>query len=448
MTIKEEAKASGSRVRPDYVPKDAYLDPEFAKLEAERMWSRVWQIACREEELPKVGSYVTVDVGNESFIVIRSDDNSLKAFHNVCQHRGRRLVEGVAGQTQQFTCGFHAWRYNIDGSIRKIPDHQDWGDRLPACEVGLKPLKLETWGGFVYVNMDLNAGPLKEFLGKAYEMLTPFEFENMRYRWYKTARMKVNWKVAIEAFNEGYHVQGTHHQALRIMDDPTSSFAYGPHSMFFQPEVNSRGIGQPSARTNLPTSEDYRPGIVRYVEEFESDLKGLFCDRHPAATRRLLTEVDASATYYEVLGEMVRFWREAALEAGAGWPENLTAEHVGQAGTDWHVFPNYVTLMTPDAAICYRVRPDGLDPESCFFDMWALQRYAPGAEPPLERQYFDYWRDHDDWGMVYTQDFSNMEAVQKGMKSSGFVAARTNPKQEVPVSNFHRVIHEYVERQD
>lgn len=441
------ALGSGSDVSPvraDFVPKRGYLDPAFAKLEAERLWPRVWQVACREEEVPRVGDYVTVEVGVESFLIVRTGEDRLQAFHNVCQHRGRRLVEGVAGRVGHFVCGFHAWRYNLDGTLRSIPDHEDWGDALPACDVGLKPLLLETWGGFVFVNMDLKAKPLREFLGKAYEILNPFEFERMRYRWYKTTRMRVNWKVAIEAFNEGYHVQGTHPQALQIMDDPTESYAFGPHAMFVQPTVGSRGIGQPSARTKQATEDDFRPGVVRYVEEFEADLKALFCDRHPTATRRLLTEVDKSASYYEVLGEMVRFWREAAIEAGAGWPENLTAEHVAQAGIDWHIFPNFVTLMTPDAAVCYRVRPDGLDPESCFFDMWAIQRYAPGAEPPLERQHFDYWREHDDWGMVYSQDFANMEWVQKGMKSTGFVGSRTNPKQEVPVSNFHRVIYEYL----
>lgn len=432
------------RVQDDWVPKAAYLDPEFANLEAERLWSRVWQIACREEELPTVGSYVTVDVANESFLIVRSDEGRLRAFHNVCQHRGRRLVDHVTGRALQFTCGFHAWQYNLDGTSRRVPDLEDWGGKLDLCDLGLKPLRLDTWGGFVFVNMDPDAVPLEEFLGKAGEMLGPFEFENMRYRWYKTARMNVNWKVAIEAFDEGYHVQGTHPQALQIMDDPTHSVAHGPHAMFYQPAIPSRGVGQPSARTNLPEVQDVRPGLVRYVEEFEADLKGLFCDRHPAATRRLLTEVDPGVSYYEALGAMVGFWRDAAIEAGAGWPENLSAEHVGAAGTDWHVFPNFVTLMTPDSAICYRVRPDGVNPESCFFDMWALQRYAPGQEPPLQRQFFDHWRDHDDWGQVYSQDFANMESVQKGMKSSGFVASRTSPKQELPISNLHKAIYGYV----
>jgi nitrite reductase/ring-hydroxylating ferredoxin subunit len=448
MVVRAATSADHSPVREDWVPKEGYLDRDFAKLEGERLWPRVWQVACREEELPKAGYFVTTDVGKESFLVVRSNDNQIRAFHNVCQHRGRRLVDVVAGRTHHFTCGFHAWRYNMDGSIRQIPDHQDWGTKLPACEVGLKPLKVETWGGFVFVNMDLNAKPLIDFLGHAYEVLDPFEFQNMRYRSIRTARLPVNWKVAVEAFNEGYHVQGTHPQALQIMDDPSSSFAHGPHAMFFQPEVGSRGLGQPSARTNQKPTADYRAGIVNYVEYFERDLKGLFCDRHPVASRRLLTEVEPSAGYPEVMSKMVQFWRDAAIQGGAGWPKHLSPEIMAKAGIDWHIFPNLIILMTPESAICYRVRPDGENPESCFFDLWAIQRYAPGKEPPVTREYYDPWRENKDWGEVYSQDFANAESVQKGMKSRGFAASRTNPKQEVPVSNFHKHIYEYLDRAD
>jgi hypothetical protein len=115
-----------------------------------------------------------------------------------------------------------------------------------------------------------------------------------------------------------------------------------------------------------------------------------------------------------------------------------------KAGIDWHLFPNFIILMTPESAICYRVRPDGENPESCFFDLWAIQRYAPGKQPALTRAYYDPWRENADWGEVYTQDFSNAEWVQKGMKSSGFVAARPSPKQEIAVSNFHKYIYKYL----
>ena len=92
----------------------------------------------------------------------------------------------------------------------------------------------------------------------------------------------------------------------------------------------------------------------------------------------------------------------------------------------------------------YRARPNGDDPDSCVFDVWSLARYAAGKEPPLERQIFTDWRDHDDWGGILPQDFQNLGEVQQGMKSRGFAGSRTNPVQESPISNFHRVLHEYL----
>lgn len=137
--------ANKAMVRDDWVPKSAYLDPEFARLESERLWTRVWQVACREEELPRPGNFVTVDIANESFLVVRSEDNAIRAFHNVCTHRGRKLVEAVSGRAPKFVCGFHAWMFDSNGECVHIPDEQDWQGAIKACDMALRPLKVDTW---------------------------------------------------------------------------------------------------------------------------------------------------------------------------------------------------------------------------------------------------------------------------------------------------------------
>jgi hypothetical protein len=114
------------------------------------------------------------------------------------------------------------------------------------------------------------------------------------------------------------------------------------------------------------------------------------------------------------------------------------------AGLDWHIFPHLIILPYLDGALAYRARPNGLDPDSCVYDIWSLARYAPGQEPPIRREIFDDYRDHDGWGRILAQDFSNMEAVQRGMHSRGFKGSRTNPEQESAVSNFHRSLREFV----
>lgn len=180
----------------------------------------------------------------------------------------------------------------------------------------------------------------------------------------------------------------------------------------------------------------------------ENELKAITTPRDLEAVTRLLDEVSSNAPPMEVLGKAMQFQAEAATASGAGWPE-ITPEQFAQAGVDWHVFPNLVFLMSPDGLIAYRSRPDGNDPDSCIFDIWSLMRYAPGAAPQLKREFY---HDKDDWktdsvarfGVIPTQDFQNMEQVQQGMKSSGFTACRTNPLQEVSISNFHQVLFEYL----
>jgi len=145
---------------------------------------------------------------------------------------------------------------------------------------------------------------------------------------------------------------------------------------------------------------------------------------------------------------MMEFQREAAIEDGAGWPDNLSFENIVRAGVDWHIFPNLICLPNFDGSLWYRARPNGDDPDSCIFDLWSLARYAPGEQPPLVREVLTDWRDHDDWGAIFPQDFQNLGEVQQGMKSRGFVGARTNPIQEKAISNFHRVLRRYLGASD
>jgi len=434
-------------VRPDFVPKEAYIDSKFVALEKDRLWSNTWQVACREEELPEVGNYVAFNVADESIVVLRNRDG-FKAFHNVCQHRGRRLVDGF-GKINQFRCPYHGWRWKLDGSLAEIVDEEDWAGcpEMNKEDLGLPEVKLASWGGFLFINLDPEAEPLAQFLDPMPDFLDAFEFEKMRYRWYKSVRLPCNWKVALEAFSEGYHVATTHPQLLdNGGDDRTLSFAQGKHGMFLYPYL-AAPPGAPSPRTGKPIPKDLRPGVIKFYGQLENELKAIFSPRDAEAVGRLLTEVPADAEAMEVLGQSLNFQRQAAESSGAGWP-NLSPEKMAEAGTDWHVFPNLVMLMFADGLLAYRARPDGDNPDSCIYDIWSLVRYAPGTEPDYRREFYhgsEDWKTDTEqrFGKILAQDFMNMEHVQQGMKSSGFKGSRTNPKQESSVSNFHRVLWEY-----
>ena len=435
------------KVRVDYVPTEHYISREIVQLEKRLLWPKVWQLACRLEEIPFVGDYVTYDINDESIIVVRQTADTIRAFHNVCQHRGRRLTEGC-GTAARLQCRFHGWQWNLDGKVIRIVDRDDWAGCPDVADedFALPEIQVDTWAGFVFVNFDPGCEPLAQHLAPVPEYTDCYEFEKMRYRWYKSVRLPCNWKVALEAFSEGYHVFGTHPQLLETQgDDTTRSVTFGKHGMFGYP-APARLMGAPSPRTGRPVPDDVRPGIVKFFADLEDQLKAITTASDAEAARRILTECSPDTPHLELLMKVGQFQAEAAIAAGAGYP-NITGEQVYKAGTDWHVFPNMIFLMSPNGMLFYRARPDGDDPDSCFYDICSIARYAPGAEPTLDREF--YWG-KDDWkvdtvqrfGLILSQDFANMTEVQKGMKSRAFKGARTNPLQESSISNFHRVLRE------
>jgi nitrite reductase/ring-hydroxylating ferredoxin subunit len=434
-------------IRADFVPKDGFISPDFQRLENERMWPKVWQIACREEELPNPGDYVTYEIAGEPLIVVRTASGEIKCFYNVCQHRGRVIKDQKFGSTNFLYCRYHGWRWTLDGAVSRVTDEQDWAGctSFQKDELRLKESLVGTWGGFVFINMDLNAAPLADFLRPVPEFLDCFEFKKWRYRWYKTTILPCNWKVALEGFNEAYHLSGTHPQLLNEGgDDVYHAYTFGRHGMYkFAPDA--RPAGAPAARTGRPIPPDIRPGLVRFFDDMDVTLNAMFTPRAITAAHRLLNEVPEGAPPAQVFAELQRFHRQEAEADGAGWPP-LSPEQQEAAGTNWHIFPNHVFLPLADGSIAYRARPNGNDPHSCIFDIWSLMRYAPGTEPKLNREFYPDWSQDTEknFGLVLSQDFANFGQVQKGMQSRAFTGSRTNPLQEAEIPNMHRALYNYV----
>lgn len=421
---------------------DNYLSREFAALEKQHLWPKVWQVACREEEVPNPGDFIVYDVADESIIVVRGKDGVLRSFHNSCSHRGSQIVEGC-GKTSQFRCPFHGWTFNLEGACTHVLDRADYRGMLDAEDLGLAAVKTEIWGGFVFINMDSASEALSDYLETIPSFLDPFEYENLRYRWYLELKLPCNWKVALEAFMEGYHVAGTHAQLLPVMgDDHTVSKVAGKHAHFGYWDAKVP-MGHPSPRLKQAPPSDVRPNIVEFFRMNEQDLAAILTDRDAEAAKRLLDEVPANADAMTAMVAAIGFGRDAAEAEGAGYPPNLDFAALGRAGSDWHIFPNCVTLPWFDGAIWYRARPDGDDPEKCIFNLWSLKRYAPGAEPKLERRYIDDYKNHS-FGLIVDQDLANMVRVQRGMRSRAFRHARPNPVQEMEIINMHRTLENFV----
>lgn len=441
--VTHSEKFSTSEVRDDFVPQEVYFSKDFARLEEEQLWPKVWQLACRLEELPNVGDYVTYEIVNNSIIVVRTSESTVKAFHNACSHRGMPLLPHGTGRVERFHCRFHGWKFNLDGVCTEVIDRHDWGDLLKDDEISLIEVKSDTWGGFVFINMDPNCQSLAEFLQPVDAYCSKFEFDKLRYRWYKSVIMPANWKLVLENFNEFYHVQQAHRQLLTFTNDVSSSGGFGRHGKVW---FSAEGAVPLKRSDRLPPKDvpDFRELVLDFVEQYNRDLKAIVTERNYKASQRLRDEVEASASPMEVLTKWVEFQMAAADEDGAGWPKELTPEYIDKSGLDWHVFPNTIFLHGGvDGVLWYRVRPNGNDPDTSIFDIWALERFGEGKAPELKREFYSDWRDAD-WPLIYKQDFINLSELQQGVKSLGFRGLRTNPVQERVISNFHRVLRRFL----
>jgi len=432
-------------VRDDFIPKEDFYDRDFACAEAEHLWPKVWQIACRVEQIPKVGDFIVYEILKDSIIVVRTapGDAGIKAFHNACPHRGTQIAQGC-GHTKQFVCSFHGWRFALDGRNTKVVDRDDWGACLQEGDADLASVRAGTWGGWVWINMDADCQPLLEFLEPMKSRCDLLEFDKLRFAWYKSTIVEANWKTVVEAFTEFYHVQTTHSQMLTYTRDYSTSRAMGRHGWMSYEFGTGLPIGRSDRLEPLAEERDFREYLYEYGTQFKNDLGAMQTERAYQAIQKL-RELPDTATPIEVLTKWGENIYTAAVESGAGWPEGLTPEYMAESGFDWHVFPNTVFLHPAvEAVLWYRMRPFGDDPEKCYFDTWSLERYPLGEEPKVEHEFYEDWR-NGNYPLIYTQDFENMPKVQKGLRSRGFKGARTSPVQERAIANFHRRLRTFLQ---
>jgi phenylpropionate dioxygenase-like ring-hydroxylating dioxygenase large terminal subunit len=420
-------------VRPDFVPLDAYVSPKYVELERQKLWPKTWLLACREAEVEAVGQYVTFDIGLESILIVRSDESTVRAFYNVCQHRGRRLKDDYCGMTgKQVVCNFHGWRYRLDGELLHIVSADDWVgcSSFDPADLGLKPVKIDTWGGWIFVSMDPDIEPLLDYLAPIPAMTRPFEFEKLRIGWHKVVVVPCNWKVVVDAFSEGYHGYATHRTITEPM--PSPSRAFGRHDASYYPH-----------RASVPDSvADLRQ--ITAAHEWTM-VKMAHCISTPDSARAAerLKSLPDGMTNVQIYDKWLEYYRELIEQKGAEWPQGLTREFLSDTPADWHIFPNCTAVPAIDGILWHRMRPNGDDHTTAIWDIWSLVRPAPGDEA-AQRELFPSVEQFKGQNEFLEEDFSNMGAVQKGMQSRGFGGARTNPVQEVTVSHFHETLYQYL----
>lgn len=416
------------------IPFSRYTSQEFFQREIDQVWGRAWQWACREEHLQDVGDTWVYDVGPWSVIIVRSAEDRIQAFLNSCTHRGTRLLaaEG-SGYSGGFRCPFHGWSWHLDGAIDTIPARWDF-PHVCADNHDLQAVQCDTWGGFVFINIDPDAPPLAEFLDVLPEHFAHFPLEKRRIRLHVQKILPANWKAAQEAFMEAYHNFETHNA-------PNGANAqYDIFGKYVSRFIHNIGNYSPEALEDYPGDKWRAPALTENEILQILSAYGLNHDQVPEGeTARAIAAQDLR--------------RQLAEKKGLDVSKISDCEILDSI--EYHLFPNAFFFPGINIPMAYRFRPNGMDVDSAIFDLLILEPLAEGEshpEPP-EPECLDVEQSYTEvealsWlGHVYDEDTGNLAMQQQGFKTSRKPGLTLGNYQEARIRRVHMTLEEFLNRE-
>lgn len=418
------------------IPTDRYTCPDYAAREREAIWTRTWQIAGRAEDVPRPGDWKKYEILDQSFIIVRGKDGQLRGFVNACRHRGNALCITETGNAKRgFLCQYHLWSYDLEGKLKGLL-RENLAGAIDKTENSLLPVSVDTFAGFIFLNPDPDAVPLRDYLGEdVVSLLEPYNIEQFTTVMDVTEAIECNWKVVMDAFEEGYHINGIHPQLLQVLHINPKTARYRffeSHSVAMAPfEVVGAGV-QDQVAGILALPETF-PGTVAVIPRFQEliapyqDADGNV-DFPEGLTARLLLQ---QAT------------REVLTGMGLDVSGLTDSQMVDNQG--WVLFPNY--FMTVRAGECHvimsRPHPSG-DPNRCIWHV-ASYMYVPQdfrdavraeaivVDTPGSHKYFE----------ALQQDYEQMPRQQKGLRNDR-LDHMSLVKEEVVIAHYHSVVDRYM----
>lgn len=407
------------------LPRERYTSRAFHELETEKLWKRVWQMACREEDIPDVGDTCVYDIVGISVLLVRSAPDRIQGYYNACLHRGRQLRDHD-GNAAELRCAFHGFCWNLDGSIKQVPCEWDFPHVVKA-EWSLPEVKIGLWGGFVFINMDADCEPFESFIG---DLPTHFEKWPLEQRFKAAHVAKIfptNWKVVQEAFMEAFHVVATHPQLLAGIGDANSQYDWSGN---FSRAITPNGTPSPHL-SFVPTEQQMFDAVSdRRLDEPP------FVELTDGMTARGVTGMGGRMAMAQVLGDRTDQLSDAEMADSIYYT----------------LFPN----LHPWGAynrITYRFRPyedrhDMSIMECMFLEPYDLSKPKPPAVPIHWLGVDDDWTEAPELGLlarVFNQDSFNLPKVQKGLGSlrKGITLANY---QETKIRHFHWLLGQWIQR--
>lgn len=444
----EDLMAEDSRPVPDILTQESYhylgSDPidasrytseEFARLEREKMWPYVWQFAAREEDIPEAGDYTVFENAGRSWLISRQDDGSVKAMHNVCLHRGRKL-RTEDGHADQFQCPFHGFTWKKDGSFSHMPCQWDF-PHLKKERMSLPDAEVGRWGGYIFLREERGGPSLEEYLAPLPDHFKRWRHEECTTVAWVAKEVPANWKVTAEAFMEAWHTVITHPQILPFTGDANAAY------WFWGDNVNVNLVPFGVLSPHLDAEGKSEQWIV---DEFIK-YNGRSSDNYDPDADPYAVQVPDGLTARAALGAKMR--EAYSQQAGYSLDHATDAELID--ALVYNVFPNFAPWGGFMPNIVYRWRP-GKTPDTCIMEVRVLSRVKRG-EPiprgvPMTFLRLDQrWAEAPQLGglaAVFEQDMDNLPFVQEGLHCSKNGKVQLGDYQEIRIRQFHDTLKKYL----
>ena len=406
-----------------------YTDPAFFEKEVEHVFLKTWQYACREEEIPNEGDTYVFDLVGRSLLVTRQKDGAIRAFENICLHRGRKLAT-QGGCKSAFRCPYHGFTWELDGGFRPGPVIWDF-PQIDQKAFNLGEAKVARWAGFVFVNFDRAAAPFEQLIDPLPRHMD-YWLINECYKAAHVAKIiPANWKVVHEAFLENHHVGVTHPQVSSYTPDANAQY-----------DVLSDHV------TRAISPHGY-PGLLydgpRLSPEEILEVATRNGNKAGAATEAF----DGSVPERQYLAKIGR----ANLEARTGRDLSDRADADFLDGVSHDVFPNFQIWGSLGTKISYRFRPLKVDETLMEVFLYKLAPVNAPVPAPAQMRMLapdERWMETFDQlaylAGVYDQDESNMRPVQEGLTALGDRPVNFSHYSEVRCRNLHRMVDAYIAR--
>ena len=395
-----------------------YTSAAWHELEVERLWKKVWQFTCREEDIPEPGDHYRYDIAGMSFLIVRTEAGELKAYPNACLHRGRMLKE-FDGNAAELRCPFHGFCWKLDGQLKDIPADWDF-PQIDQSDFSLPEIPLAVWAGFIFINPDQNCDPFDDFIKDLAEQFERWNLGGLYKQAHAAKVMPCNWKIAQEAFCEAFHVNATHPQIMRSIGDVNSQVDVW--------ENCSRVITAGGTHSPLLTDVS-NPDLIRAMMDLDHDAE--------------VPEIPEGVSLRTFLADRSR----ENLKAIAGDRAETYCDAELMDSLDYTLFPNFHPWGAFNG-IVYRFRPNGNDHRSAIMECMMLAPFE-GERPPAAQV---HWLKEDEtWssvlgflGKVFDQDSFNMPKVQQGLEATYMDGIVLSGYQESKVRWLHHKLTEWV----